>query len=635
MIAIIAIAAALVGVHFAFVSFAAAAWLGLLASLLVTGLLVKLAHWLAFPSRDLPENRVRHMRIRIRLGARPGPGHATWFEAWFRWGRLAAYRRSGRARPSLNRWQRYRCTAGHSFQAGRAYRLWRLLVPSEEHAVLMAPPRTRKTGLLAKILLTWPGPAVATSTKPDLFALTSGVHQAAGRPIYVFNPQGIGGLPSTFGWNPLDGCDVQSVAIRRADLFAHALSQKGVEDGGWWASKASDYLRAYFHAAALGGYSLLAVAHWVTNNETGPAEDILHQHGRDDWADQLTELRGEAAKTSATIRMSMSRALQFLADPLLAQSVVPQPGYDLDIAEFLSRNGILYLIAEASGSGEEAPVSALFACLAGEIRYQAALAGSSMPGARLDPPLLMAMDEATQICPCPIPSWLADSGGKGITFVTVTHGEAQLEARWGPHGKQTILDTSGVKIWLPGIMDTGTLDTAEKLCGDTAYTEHGQQHSSRHPVMTDAMIRQIPRGYALILRGDLSPVIAHVPVAWWDWRYLWAKVRGRGEARITAAPLVVATYLNPARPGGLAPWPPEGAPPAPPSAEGADHPWNRPPAKPAGPGNGHRGGNGHGGPNGRPGRDVNGRDGRPAGTGDPADGDPADDNPASGGSNDG
>ena len=37
----------------------------------------------------------------------------------------------------------------------------------------------------------------------------------------------------------------------------------------------------------------------------------------------------------------------------------------------------------------------------------------------------MALDEVTQICPVPVPSWLADSGGKGIQIITVAHGEAQ------------------------------------------------------------------------------------------------------------------------------------------------------------------------------------------------------------------
>jgi type IV secretory pathway TraG/TraD family ATPase VirD4 len=135
-------------------------------------------------------------------------------------------------------------------------------VPSEEHAVVMAPPRARKTGWVAKVILHWPGPVVATSTKCDLFALTSGIRSVLG-PVQVFNPQAIGGVLSTFRWNPIRGCEVVSVAIRRADAFAHAVSQKGVEDATFWVGKASDSLRAYFHAAALAGGDMRLVTSWV------------------------------------------------------------------------------------------------------------------------------------------------------------------------------------------------------------------------------------------------------------------------------------------------------------------------------------------------------------------------------------
>jgi hypothetical protein len=47
-------------------------------------------------------------------------------------------------------------------------------------------------------------------------------------------------------------------------------------------------------------------------------------------------------------------------------------------------------------------------CLTRQIYYTAALAGSLLPGGRIDPPLLMTLDEVTQICP--VPSRLADSG---------------------------------------------------------------------------------------------------------------------------------------------------------------------------------------------------------------------------------
>ena len=65
----------------------------------------------------------------------------------------------------------------------------------------------------------------------------------------------------------------------------------------------------------------------------------------------------------------------------------------------------------------------------------------------------MGLDEVTQICPVPLPTWLSDSGGKGIQVVAVVHGEAQLAGRWEDHGRQVVLDTSSVKVFLPGITD--------------------------------------------------------------------------------------------------------------------------------------------------------------------------------------
>ena len=98
--------------------------------------------------------------------------------------------------------------------------------------------------------------------------------------------------------------------------------------------------------------------------------------------------------------------------------------------------------------------------MAGEIHHKAAQLGQASPGGRLDPPLLMALDEVTQICPVPLPVWLSDSGGKGIQVCAVAHGEAQLASRWNEDGKQVVLDTCSVKILLPGITDTKTLDAA-------------------------------------------------------------------------------------------------------------------------------------------------------------------------------
>ena len=290
------------------------------------------------------------------------------------------------------------------------------------------------------------------------------------------------------------------------------MSQKGVEDGTFWSAKASDYLRGYFHAAALAGYDLRAVAAWVSGADPHVPEQILAAAGAHQWALTLAELRSEAHKTAATVRMVMSRALAFMADPALAACVLPAPGTGFDIPQFLHDAGTVYMIAEAVC--EEAPVAPLFAAMASEIHWIAAQIGQASPSGRLDPPLLMGLDEVTQICPVPLPSWLSDSGGKGIQICAVVHGEAQLAERWGEHGRQVVLDTSSVKVFLPGITDVTTLQAASTLCGQASWKVRGQEHATRHDVATPDMIRQLPAGFALVIRGGCAPVIARLPRAW-------------------------------------------------------------------------------------------------------------------------
>jgi len=248
----------------------------------------------------------------------------------------------------------------------------------------------------------------------------------------------------------------------------------------------------------------------------------------------LAELRSEAQKTAATVRMVMSRALSFMADPALAVCALPgRNGFH--IGGFLARRGTVYMIAESEN--EEAPVAPLFAAMASEIHYQAAQIGQASPGGRLDPPLLMGLDEVTQICPVPLPVWLSDSGGKGIQVCAVAHGEAQLASRWGDHGKQVVLDTSSVKVFLPGITDTRTLDTASKLCGHARWREQGEERATRHQVATPEMIRQLPTGFALVIRGGYAPVIARLPAAWKNPAYKQARRAGHAVAPLTPASL--------------------------------------------------------------------------------------------------
>jgi len=492
--------------------------------------------WGFLPARHLPGNRARHLRIRLRLRLHPGKGFATIFSLWLRWGRFAMLRRSRRIRRSLPLWWRILAPGEQSVFLGRAH--WRhgLRIPLEEHVLVMAPPRTYKTAFLADVILRYPGPVIATTTKADVYGLTAAVRARRG-PVHVFNPQHIGRVASTFRWSPVDGCEDPATAIRRADAFAFAVSQKGVEDGTFWSAKASDYLRGYFHAAALADYDLRAVTAWVSGADPHVPERILMAAGARQWALTLAELRSEAQKTTATVRMVMSRALAFMADPTLAAAVLPARGEGFNIPAFLQAAGTIYMVAEATT--EDAPVAPLFAAMATEIHYAAAIIGQASASGRLDPPLLMGLDEVTQICPVPLPSWLSDSGGKGIQVVAVVHGEAQLAGRWDDHGRQVVLDTSSVKVFLPGITDTTTLETASTLCGQASWKVRGQDHASRHEVATPDMIRQLPAGFALVIRGNYAPLIARLPRAWNNPAY-------RRARRHAPAPPAPARQIRPA-----------------------------------------------------------------------------------------
>ena len=481
------------------------------------------AKWAFWPSRDLPVNRVRHIRIRLHLRLHPGRGFASAFECWWRWGRLAAFWGSKRARPSLPFWRRLTRPAEHSVCAGRAHYGLRLRVPVQESITITAPPREGKTGLLAGLVLRFCGPVVATSVKSDIYELTSGLRAQRG-PVAVFNPQRVADLPSSFAWSPVAGCRDPEVAARRAEAFTGAISVKGTEHEDFWAQQASEFFRAALMAADLVGGDLRLVGRWLMGSAED-AETILERAGQDQWATSLAQLRSPAERTISTIRLLHNKALSFLGNPALAASVLPEPGAAFGIEDFLAASGTLYLIAEAQT--EEAPVAPLMACFLSEVHYTAKLAGSRMPGRRLDPPLLMALDEIANIAPVNIPNFMADAGGRGIQMAIVSHGLGQLRDRWGEHGAQIISDTAGCKIFLPGITDTALLKAASELCGQTSFRQKGQEHLTRHDICDVAMLRELPAGYGLLVRGGRAPVLAKLPRAWADPAYKRARRQGR------------------------------------------------------------------------------------------------------------
>jgi len=497
---------------------------------IVAGLLVLLfLRWALFPQRSLPGNRVRHQLISTHLRLHPGRGHATIFELWQHWGKWSVLRKSKRTRPDLSYWQRLRHPREHSVFIGRGHWRHALRILAELHVLVMSPPRMGKTLWLCKMILRYPGPVINTSVKEDVFRLTSGIRAKRGR-IHVFNPQGIGGVPSTFQLNPVAGCEVKSVAIRRAQALCNAADTASMKDGDWFKSKAAQILAELLYVAALLRGDLQVVASWVFKG-TERAEEQLLRLGEETGAAVVYELHNSPAeKTRATFQMVLSQVLGFLGDPALAVSVLPREGLGFDIASFIESRDTLYLITDSDQ--DTSPLAPLFAMFLSEFKAIGTMIGQRNTTGRLRRPNGWFLDEITQCAPIALDKILAACGGLGIQVFTVVHGEAQLRKRWGDNGAQIIWDASNVKLLLPGITDDKTLEKMSRICGKVSYQQKDQEHKYQYDVMEPAMIRALPDRMGVAVRNNRAPMIVHLPRVIRDLGYLRAKWRGQDVAKV-------------------------------------------------------------------------------------------------------
>ena len=76
-----------------------------------------------------------------------------------------------------------------------------------------------KTVFQADVILRYPGPVIAASTKPGIYALTAAVRAALG-PVHVFNPQHIDGCETRYRHPPRRRVRARGLA-EGADPIAH------------------------------------------------------------------------------------------------------------------------------------------------------------------------------------------------------------------------------------------------------------------------------------------------------------------------------------------------------------------------------------------------------------------------------
>jgi len=428
-------------------------------------------------------------------------------------GQKALLRKAKALRPSLT--NPTVADLGHRLGRSRGVGCWSSV---EDSTVLLGPPRSGK-GLHFAIpmILDAPGAVITTSTRPD--NLTATLNARAGRgPVAVFDPQRLAaGASSATKWSPIRGCDNPQTALVRAKALTVGAA-RGTTDSSFWQNSAEQAVRCLLHAAALGGKTAADLYRWslsaVAANE---AVTILANNPRaaTGWANALTAITRADQKQRDSVWAMVGIAFAALADPRVLDAVSPAVGEGFDPETFLRSNGTLYLLGSSSGA---AATASLVGALVEDVVEVARRLAAGSPGARLDPPLSLILDEAANYPLPSLPSLMSEGGGTGISTLLVLQSLAQARAVWGEHDAAALWDSAIVKIILGGGSNARDLDDLSKLIGqrsDRQATESvgpdgrkSVSYSTRDvPIMEPSRLRMLPFGTAVLMLRSARPFV--------------------------------------------------------------------------------------------------------------------------------
>jgi type IV secretory pathway TraG/TraD family ATPase VirD4 len=403
----------------------------------------------------------------------------------------------------------------------------------EDTLVNFMGPRTGKTTTQTiPYVLSAPGPVIATSNKADLWAATAALReQATGGQVWLFDPQRITHQPQTWWWNPLERLGTVEDAHRLAGHFVLTVADESRRD--LWGPAAQDLLSALFLAAASEGLTLHEVAGWLTEPAVPTPAEMLAHAGFAAMAASLRGAQNGAVETRDGIYQTARTAAKAMTDPQIMAWVTPPragllPVFDPDV--FAAGSGTLYLLSKSRSAA--AP---LIAALSDTV-MRAAERRAERLGGRLDPPLVVPLDEAANICRiADLPDLYSHLGSRGIIPITILQSYEQGVTVWGEHGMAALWGAATKKIIGAGVdsprlaRDLATLVGQHDVPVRTLSYGEGRASESvslrRQDILEPAAIRALPPGTALLLATGIKPALIRL-TPWYT---------GPRAAEITAA----------------------------------------------------------------------------------------------------
>jgi type IV secretion system protein VirD4 len=386
----------------------------------------------------------------------------------------------------------------------------------EDSVGIVGPPRYGKTsGLIIPTVLVWDGPLVSTSTRGDIFAFAAARRRALAQPyggrVHVYDPFGAEYPGTSVRWSPLAGCEDPAVCYRRVAAVTAATGH-GVQDGDHWRAGAAGLLRAYFHAAALEHLPLAAVRRWLLRQEVDDAAAILRTSASPAamWADDLEAARLIGDRERGSFYSMARNALEATAEPTVLRTC---EATDLDVDEFLTTRSSLFIIGP---SHHQQAIAPLLVGLVDSIAQRAAeLAAAS--GGRLDPALLLALDEVANIAPIhSLPALVSEGGGRGIVTLWASQSLSQLRHRYGDEQQAGILTATTAKVIFGGLSNAQDLANISAWAGERREAQQSRPLGAR-PRPPD-QLPPVSRGGQPAQRPDWDPTAATGGSVGWAYR---------------------------------------------------------------------------------------------------------------------
>jgi type IV secretory pathway TraG/TraD family ATPase VirD4 len=413
-------------------------------------------------------------------------------------------------------------TLGRLMRPGRGGAAGPAVYASWEDTVVafMAPRSGKTTAQAIPFVLSAPGAVIATSNKSDLWAATAALRAAGtGGRVWLFDPQQITYQPQGWWWNPLHGLRTVEDAHRLAGHFVLTVADEQRRD--LWGPAAQDLLAALLLTAAASGHTLHDVAGWLNEPAVPTPIELLAEAGFTAMAASLRGAQNGAVETRDGIYQTARTAAKAMTDPEIMAWVTPPrrglPVFDPD--EFAASRDTLYLLSKSRSAA--APLIAALS----DTAMRAAERRAERLGGRLDPPMVVPLDEAANICRiADLPDLYSHLGSRGITPVTILQSYEQGVMVWGEHGMATLWGAATKKIIGAGVdsprlaRDLATLVGQHDVPVRTINYGDGRVSESvslrRQDILEPAAIRALPPGTALLLATGIKPALIHLS-AWY------------------------------------------------------------------------------------------------------------------------